>query len=179
MTTLLLLQAGYAYVPYSSLESVIENSKEAYYLALRQTQATIRKPAPNWQPWLIFFLRSLDQQKRRLAIKIEREKMMVAALPNLSVEIVEYVRQHGRATMGEIIRLTGGESQHSQGASRAVGRQAASRQTRHREGQLVCASLGFNEHGLEGQALATPRLVRSYRRIDSRFGAVRVDQIVK
>src|ERR1035437_8739471 len=41
LTTLLLLQAGYAYVPYSSLESVIENSKEGYYLALRQTQSTI------------------------------------------------------------------------------------------------------------------------------------------
>ena len=42
LTTLLLLQAGYAYVPYSSLESVIEQSKEAYYLALRQTQGTSR-----------------------------------------------------------------------------------------------------------------------------------------
>ena len=41
LTTLLLLQAGYAYVPYSSLESVIENSKEGYYLALRQTQGTV------------------------------------------------------------------------------------------------------------------------------------------
>ncbi|GHU10517.1 hypothetical protein AGMMS50225_14190 [Betaproteobacteria bacterium] len=29
LTTLLLLQAGYAYVPYSSLESVVEASKEA------------------------------------------------------------------------------------------------------------------------------------------------------
>lgn len=37
LTTLLLLQAGYSYVPYSSLESVIEMNKEAYYLALRQT----------------------------------------------------------------------------------------------------------------------------------------------
>ena len=34
LTTLLLLQAGYAYVPYSSLESVIENSKEGYYLGI-------------------------------------------------------------------------------------------------------------------------------------------------
>jgi Fic family protein len=42
LTTLLLIQAGYAYVPYSSLESVIELNKEAYYLALRQTQGTIR-----------------------------------------------------------------------------------------------------------------------------------------
>ena len=50
LTNLLLLQADYAYVPYSSLESVVEQSKEAYYLALRQTQATIRTEAPNWQP---------------------------------------------------------------------------------------------------------------------------------
>ena len=107
LTTLLLLQAGYAYVPYSSLESVIENSKESYYLALRQTQATIRGTAPDWQPWLLFFLRSLDQQKRRLTAKVEREKLIVAALPGLSLQIVDHVRQHGRATMGEIIRLTG------------------------------------------------------------------------
>ena len=46
VTTLLLLQAGYAYVPYSSLESVIETSKEAYYLALRQTQGTLTTPGP-------------------------------------------------------------------------------------------------------------------------------------
>jgi Fic family protein len=30
LTTLLLLQAGYLYVPYSSLESVIEHNKERY-----------------------------------------------------------------------------------------------------------------------------------------------------
>jgi hypothetical protein len=41
-TTLLPLRAGYSYAPYSSLESVIEHSKEGYYLALRQTQVTIR-----------------------------------------------------------------------------------------------------------------------------------------
>jgi Fic family protein len=62
LTTLLLLKAGYAYVPFSSLESVIENSKEGYYLALRQTQSTIRTNNPNWQPWLLFFLRALQQQ---------------------------------------------------------------------------------------------------------------------
>jgi Fic family protein len=32
LTTLLLLRSGYTYVPYSSLESVIEQSKEGYYL---------------------------------------------------------------------------------------------------------------------------------------------------
>ena len=84
LTTLLLLQAGYAYVPYSSLESVIESSKEDYYLALRQTQGTIRSGAPDWQPWLTYFLRAVQQQKRRLAAKVEREKLVMAALPELA-----------------------------------------------------------------------------------------------
>ncbi len=108
LTTLLLLQAGYAYVPYSSLESVIEQNKEAYYLALRQTQGTIRTNAPNWQPWLVFFLRSLAEQVRRLNQKVEREKLVLAPLPELSLQIVEFAHAHGRVTMGDAIRLTGG-----------------------------------------------------------------------
>lgn len=107
LTTLLLLQAGYAYVPYSSLESVVEVNKEAYYLALRQTQGTIRTDAPNWQPWLLFFLRSLAEQVRRLEKKVEREKIVLAALPALSLQIVEFAREHGRVTMAEAIKLTG------------------------------------------------------------------------
>src|SRR5271166_5858292 len=107
LTTLLLLQAGYAYVPYSSLESVIENSKEGYYLALRQTQSTLGTNNPNWQPWLLFSLRALQQQKRRLATKIERERLVLTALPELSVRILEYAREHGRVTMADMIRLTG------------------------------------------------------------------------
>ena len=107
LTTLLLLQAGYAYVPYSSLESVIEVNKEAYYLALRQTQGTIRADAPNWQPWLLFFLRSLAEQVRRLEKKVEREKIVLASLSALSLQIVEFAREHGRITMAEAIKLTG------------------------------------------------------------------------
>lgn len=107
LTTLLLLQAGYAHVPYSSLESVIEANKEGYYLALRQTQGTIRTDAPNWQPWLLFFLRSLAEQVRRLEKKIERERIVLAALPDLSLQIVEFAREHGRITMMDAIKLTG------------------------------------------------------------------------
>ena len=61
LTSLLLLQAGYAYVPYSSLASVIESSTDSYYAALRQTQGSIRGPAPDWQPWIMFFMRALYQ----------------------------------------------------------------------------------------------------------------------
>ena len=107
LTTLLLLQAGYAYVPYSSLESVIEQNKEPYYMALRQTQVTIRTESPDWQPWLVFFLRSLAEQVRRLEAKVERERLVLAEMPELQLRLVEFAREHGRVTMGEAIRLTG------------------------------------------------------------------------
>jgi Fic family protein len=107
LTTLLLLQAGYAYVPYSSLESVIENSKEGYYLALRQTQSTIRGDTPNWQPWLMFFMRALQQQKHRLAVKVEHEKNALASLSELAVKILDYVQNHGRITTRDMVRETG------------------------------------------------------------------------
>ncbi|MEX0958168.1 MAG: DUF977 family protein [Burkholderiales bacterium] len=107
LTTLLLLQSGYAYVPYSSLENVIEHNKEGYYLALRQSQGTIRTESPDWQPWLMFLLRALAEQVQRLARKVEREKLVLAPLPALSLQIVEFAREHGRVTIGDIIRLSG------------------------------------------------------------------------
>jgi hypothetical protein len=107
LTTLLLLQAGYVYVPYGSLESVIENSKEGYYLALRQTQQSLHSAAPNWQPWLMFFMRALQQQKRRLSTKVEREKVALASLPELAVKILDYVRDHGRVTTRDMVREFG------------------------------------------------------------------------
>ncbi|MDR2161768.1 MAG: Fic family protein [Desulfovibrio sp.] len=107
LTTLLLLRCGYAYTPYSSLESVIENSKESYYLALRQTQTTIRSDAPDWQPWLVFSIRALHQQMKRLEKKVEREHIVLAAMPELSLQILEYAREHGRVTIKDMVILTG------------------------------------------------------------------------
>lgn len=107
LTTLMLLRAGYAYVPYSSLESVIEQSKEGYYLALRRTQGTIRTEVPDWNSWLEFFLRALQSQKQRLERKMERERVMLATLPELSVLILELAREHGRVTVAEAVRVSG------------------------------------------------------------------------
>lgn len=107
LTTLLLLKSGYAYVPYSSLESIIEANKEAYYLALRQTQGTIRTEAPDWQPWLTYFLQSLAKQKQKLEVKIQRERLILAELPELSVQILEIAREHGRVTVNEAEKATG------------------------------------------------------------------------
>lgn len=55
----------------------------------------------------MFFLRSLAEQVRRLEKKVEREQIVFATLPELSLQIVEFAREHGRITIGEAIKLTG------------------------------------------------------------------------
>jgi Fic family protein len=106
LTTLLLLRAGYAYVPYSSLESIIEQSKESYYISLRRTQGKIRSTEPDWNPWIEFFLRALHRQKTRLEKKMERERIILADMPELSVTLLELAREHGRITVAEAARIT-------------------------------------------------------------------------
>jgi Fic family protein len=106
LTTLLLLRAGYAYVPYSSLESIIEQSKESYYISLRRTQGTIRSADPDWNPWIEFFLEALHRQKTRLEKKMERERIILADMPELSVTLLELAREHGRITVAEAARIT-------------------------------------------------------------------------
>lgn len=107
LTTYFLLSIGYAYVPYSSLESVVENSKEGYYLALRQTQGTLKAENPDWQPWIVFFLKALKQQKQRLEVKVEREKLLLGKLPELSLKILELTKSRGRITISDAVALTG------------------------------------------------------------------------
>jgi len=106
LTTYLLLSLGYSYAPYSSLESVIENNKEGYYLSLRQTQGTLKTDHPNWQPWIVFFLKALTEQKKKLEVKVEREKLLLGQLSELSLHILELVKSRGRITISDIVTLT-------------------------------------------------------------------------
>lgn len=106
LTTFLLLKTGYRYVPYSSMEAVIEQEKSAYYLALRQTQTTLRLAKINWEPWITFFLRSLKRQKDNLEIKVNREHILLNQQPEHAHVILELLRSRGRITVGELERLT-------------------------------------------------------------------------
>lgn len=107
LTTLLLLRRGYLYVPYASLESVIEENKDLYYAALRRTQATLKDKRPRWEPWVLFFLRSLKKQKNNLAAKLERERVLARSLPPLSLQILSLLREHGQLGISDLEGLTG------------------------------------------------------------------------
>lgn len=106
LTTLLLLQKGYLYVPYSSLEHVIELNKEKYYLALRRSQKYLASNQEDLDPWFQFFFQSLQAQKDALAQKMEKEKVLVK-LSALSQKILELVKQHGSLNNGMIQAATG------------------------------------------------------------------------
>jgi Fic family protein len=106
LTTLLLLRSGYTFVPYSSLEAVIERTKTDYYLALRRTQSTLRTPSQDWQPWLEYFLGAMAEQVAQLGQRLTREDRALGVLPPLSEMILQCARERGRITMGEAIRLT-------------------------------------------------------------------------
>jgi Fic family protein len=107
LTTLLLLQAGYSYVPYSSLESIVEQNKQGYYLALRQTQGTIRTDSPEWQPWIMYFLYAMSSQVKRLQKKVEHEKLVLAAMPELSAKLLDFAKKQGRITVKDGVAATG------------------------------------------------------------------------
>jgi Fic family protein len=110
ITTLLLLRVGYAYVPYASLERVIEENKDLYYQALRRTQTTLKSEMPDWEPWVGFFLRCLKRQKDSLAARLDRERIAQggeADLPELSLQVLKALRAKERLTIAQLASITG------------------------------------------------------------------------
>ena len=107
LTTLLLLKSGYVYVPYSSLESVIERNKESYYLALRRTQETLKRESSDFGPWLLFFVRSLQKQKVHLEQKVAQEQTLTLHLSESASQILTLLHEHGRLNLGDFEKMTG------------------------------------------------------------------------
>lgn len=105
LTTWLLLRAGYDYVPYSSLERVVEENKDEYYRALRRAQATLDKDESQLGDWIRFFLRCLVEQKNVLVRKIDRERLM-ASLSFLDEQLIQLARERGRLTLANAEVLT-------------------------------------------------------------------------
>lgn len=71
LTNLLLLQQGYAYIPYVSLEEIIEDHKEEYYLSLRGAQRKHKTEHEDITTWILFLLEVLLTQAERAKHLIE------------------------------------------------------------------------------------------------------------
>lgn len=101
LTTLLLLRSGYEFVPYSSLERVIEENKDSYYRALRRAQTDESRLGE----WLTFFLRCLVAQKDVLARRVERERLLTSLHP-LEEQVLQLTRERGHLSLAEALTLT-------------------------------------------------------------------------
>ncbi len=107
ITTLLLLQSGYEYVSYASIERIIEDNKESYYRALRTTQLSFQDETIDWNAWIVYFLRTLKKQCDVLRTKVEQHKLMqVSKLSTLAAKILTLYSHHQYLTNREIVALT-------------------------------------------------------------------------
>lgn len=108
LVILMLLQAGYQYVPYSSFESVIESTKADYYRALRTSQVTLESNSPNWQPWMEYFFRTLLRQIKLLEEKIDFEMRIKGyGFSQLANTILFYAHKKPYVTNRQMVDVTG------------------------------------------------------------------------
>jgi Fic family protein len=106
LTTLMLMQKGYQYVPYCSLESIIEKNKDQYYMALRKAQKSFTAHHAGMKDWLNYFLRILIKQKSILQQRIEQEtQLAVGKLSPVSTQIMQMVSQRKTTTISDIVTL--------------------------------------------------------------------------
>lgn len=103
LTNLLLLQAGYLYMPYVSHEKIIEDNKTNYYLALRKSQKTLKSKNENIVPWLDFFLSMILEQSKRAVALLSKEAVEKLFSPK-QLRVLEYLQKADEVTPGELAR---------------------------------------------------------------------------
>ncbi len=101
LTNLLMLQAGYAFVPYVSHEKIIEDNKPEYYLALRQSQKTFATEQDTILPWLDFFLETILQQAT-FALDLLSDESIELLLSPRQLEVWRYLQTVEEAAPKEI-----------------------------------------------------------------------------
>lgn len=92
LTNLLLLQAGYLFIPYISHEKIIEDNKSEYYLALRKTQKTFKSKSEEIISWLNFFLNTLLTQSK-MALDLLYSENIEKILSKKQLLVWEYLQK--------------------------------------------------------------------------------------
>jgi len=106
LTNLLLLKAGYLYMPYVSHEKLVEDNKPEYYLALRKSQKTIKSEHEDISPWLEFFF-SILQSQAEGALKLLSEESIDKLLSPKQLGVWQYLQSVEEATPMEIAEKAG------------------------------------------------------------------------
>jgi len=101
LTNLLMLQAGYAYMPYVSHEKIVEDNKPEYYLALRQSQKTFKTDQESIVPWVEFFL-NVTLHQSKMALDLFSEENVEKLLSPRQLEVWLYMQDAVEVTPREL-----------------------------------------------------------------------------
>lgn len=99
LTTLCLMQSGYKWIQYVSLEHEIENQKSSYYRNLRTCQA--QRPNEEITDWINFFLESLLNVQNKLSKKLEFKNRAFKLSPKEKL-IYTYLSDNPESKSGKI-----------------------------------------------------------------------------
>ena len=103
LTNLLLLQAGYLYMPYVSHEKLIEDNKPDYYMSLRKSQKTMNAERVNIIYWLDFFLNIIFKQSE-VAVELLSKENIEKLLSVKQLAIWQYLQTVDEASPREIAK---------------------------------------------------------------------------
>ncbi len=107
LTNLILLKAGYGYIPYVSLDEIIEETKADYYLALRATQKNHKTDHQDIAAWLEYFLSALLEQAAR-ARKIMEEDQPEKLLSEKQLGVYRLFDDNGTFSVADVGALLKG-----------------------------------------------------------------------
>jgi len=105
LTNLLLLQAGYLYIPYVSHEKLVEDNKSDYYIALRRSQKTMGTKKEDITDWLDFFLDIVLKQSQ-MAVELLSKENIEKILSEKQIIVWQYIEKIKEANTGDITRNT-------------------------------------------------------------------------
>ncbi len=107
LSTLLLLQNGYPQLAFCSIERIIQNNTSSYHLVLNKFKLNQQgNENASIIPWLLFFLHVMQKQCVNLENKVVKLKTEVKQVPELSMQILNLLRKHGRLSIGKIQEMT-------------------------------------------------------------------------
>lgn len=99
LATLLLLQNGYVWIQYVSLEHEIESRKTEYYRELQKCQT--QRPGENVSSWLTFFFDALLQVQQQLLHKLTARETETQASPREKA-LLDFVGNYPGCKSGQI-----------------------------------------------------------------------------
>jgi Fic family protein len=156
----LLCRAGYAHMPYASLERILEETRDASYDAYDRAESHIWAGKADLEPWLAYFVGTLEEHVRRVRAVLEVESRALR-LSDLQRKILDTIRDHGSVDAALLLAATGASRNTLKDNMRRLVRMGLVDRTGERRGTRYLLSPGGALPGTQAPTAADGRPPRS------------------